>query len=364
MITPPTLPARSSTTSRPARRADSRTSVLVCRGCCCGTMAKHPDVDHARHLTRLRGAVDSVPGATLWTVDCLDACEHSNVVVVRVNGSKRWFGEMLADHDVDALADWLSSNGHEELPPELSSHVFDPESAPAVPVDMAPMRNDELIEWARVALSGGGGWSIGVQGALAEFDPTGATVSVGSGEIVASTPTGAMRLRFTDDTRAFFAGRVDPVRGPVLVVLASVTMGVDIHKRVTVLGPDLDAIDPSHRNDTLVDLGIGRTAGAFMIRSADPEVLGLIDTIVGLDWRDASSVTRAQLIEASPTRVVQSPIGRIEVFAPIPAADQESPDGAHTHLLPGDLARGEDLPFGIQIPKGFVPGAVHFPRQA
>ncbi len=326
-------------------------------------MAKHPDVDHARHLTRLRGAVDSVAGATLWTVDCLDACEHSNVVVVRVNGSKRWFGEMLADHDVDALAEWLRSNGREQLPPDLSSHVFDPERAPSVPVEMAPMQGDELIAWARTALSLGGGWSIGVQGALGEFDPTGATVSGASGEIVATTPTGAMRLRFTDDTRAFFAGGVDPVRRPVLAVLASVTVGVDLRTRITVLGPDLDAIDPRHRNETLVDLGLGRTAGAFMIRSADPEVLGLVERVVGLNWRDASSAIGPQLIEASPTRVVLSPIGRIEVFAPIPDADQESPDGAHTHLLAGDLERGDDLPFGIQIPKGFVPGAVHFPRQ-
>lgn len=326
-------------------------------------MAKHPDVDHARHLTRLQGAIDSVPGATLWTVDCLDACEHSNVVVVRVNGSKRWLGEMLADHDIDALAEWLLTTGRDELPPGLSPHVFDPESAPAVPVEMAPMHGSELIEWARAALSDGGGWSIGVQGALGEFDPTGATVSVGSGEIVATTPSGAMRLRFTDDTRAFFVGRVDAIRVPVLAVLASVTSGVDVRRQVTVLGPDLDAIDPRHCNDTLVDLGIGRTAGAFMIRSADREVLRLIDSIVGLDWRDASSVIGAQLIEASPTRVVQSPIGRVEVFAPIPTPDRDSPLGAHTHLPPADVERGDDLPFGIQIPKGFVPDAVHFPRQ-
>ena len=56
-------------------------SVLVCLGCCCGTAAKHSDVDHDAQLDALRAALPD--GGRLWTVDCVGPCESSNVVVVR-----------------------------------------------------------------------------------------------------------------------------------------------------------------------------------------------------------------------------------------------------------------------------------------
>ncbi|MFC7613677.1 hypothetical protein ACFQV2_08835 [Actinokineospora soli] len=67
--------------------------VTVCRGCCCGTIAKHPKVDHAGQVERLR-AIGARVGATVRLADCLDACETSNVVVVQAPGSSRcgWAG--------------------------------------------------------------------------------------------------------------------------------------------------------------------------------------------------------------------------------------------------------------------------------
>ncbi|MFY1632080.1 hypothetical protein ACN27F_02145 [Solwaraspora sp. WMMB335] len=52
--------------------------VTVCRGCCCGTSRKHPDVDHDGQLRALRAS-----GARVRVVDCLNTCERSNVVVVQ-----------------------------------------------------------------------------------------------------------------------------------------------------------------------------------------------------------------------------------------------------------------------------------------
>src|SRR3954447_24165364 len=128
------------------RRDDKALSVLVCRGCCCGSYAKHPDTDHAAHLRSLTGAIANVPGAKLWPVDCLNSCERSNVVVVRSNGRRRWFGEMLADTDVQVLADWLRNGAPGETPTDLLPHIFDPDSlTPATP-PMAALKEAELVD--------------------------------------------------------------------------------------------------------------------------------------------------------------------------------------------------------------------------
>ena len=50
--------------------------VVVCRDCCCGT-AKVPGVDHARQVAHL---TERVP---VRVADCLDVCEHANVIVVQ-----------------------------------------------------------------------------------------------------------------------------------------------------------------------------------------------------------------------------------------------------------------------------------------
>lgn len=79
-------------------------TVLVCRGCCCGTERKHPDIDHAAHLDTLRSALPTGQSTKLWTVDCLGPCDHSNVIVVGTGATRRWFGDMLGDDDIQTLA--------------------------------------------------------------------------------------------------------------------------------------------------------------------------------------------------------------------------------------------------------------------
>lgn len=116
------------------RPRPERTSVLVCRGCCCGTVGKHPDVDHDDHLQRLRDAAAHA-GARLWTVDCLGPCERSNVVVVRRNGIRHWLGGILADADVEQLSAWLTSpHAPTDLPVTLRARAFDGPRATTGPV--------------------------------------------------------------------------------------------------------------------------------------------------------------------------------------------------------------------------------------
>ena len=68
---------------RSGRAAQPGTVVLLCRGCCCGTAAKHPRVDHDGQQLALEDAAESHPGVALRIVDCLDECDRSNVAVLR-----------------------------------------------------------------------------------------------------------------------------------------------------------------------------------------------------------------------------------------------------------------------------------------
>ncbi|MFJ4595061.1 MULTISPECIES: (2Fe-2S) ferredoxin domain-containing protein [unclassified Kitasatospora] len=94
----------------------SPVTVTVCRGCCCGTEAKHPGVDHAGQYERLRAAVGTA--GRVRAVKCLDVCTQSNVVVVGPSGEGRaaggrpvWLGFVLADDMIDEIAAWVHAGG-------------------------------------------------------------------------------------------------------------------------------------------------------------------------------------------------------------------------------------------------------------
>ncbi|MFH8382530.1 (2Fe-2S) ferredoxin domain-containing protein [Kitasatospora sp. NPDC018058] len=96
--------------------AGSPVTVTVCRGCCCGTEAKHPGVDHAGQYERLRTAVGSA--GRVRAVKCLDVCTQSNVVVVGPSSEGRaaggrpvWLGFVLMDEMIDDIAAWVHAGG-------------------------------------------------------------------------------------------------------------------------------------------------------------------------------------------------------------------------------------------------------------
>ncbi|MFI9162867.1 (2Fe-2S) ferredoxin domain-containing protein [Kitasatospora aureofaciens] len=98
------------------RGAGSPVTVTVCRGCCCGTEAKHPGVDHAGQYERLRTAVGSA--GRVRAVTCLDVCTQSNVVVVGPSSEGRaaggrpvWLGFVLMDEMIDDIAAWVHAGG-------------------------------------------------------------------------------------------------------------------------------------------------------------------------------------------------------------------------------------------------------------
>jgi hypothetical protein len=117
----------------PAERAGAaRPTVTVCRGCCCGT-PKIPRLDHAAQLRDLSAAL--ADRASVRVVDCLDACEQANVIVVqpspegrRAGGRPVWLG-LVNDRDATAdIAAWTEAGGPglADLPDILDLYAFQP----------------------------------------------------------------------------------------------------------------------------------------------------------------------------------------------------------------------------------------------
>ncbi|WP_106129502.1 hypothetical protein [Pseudosporangium ferrugineum] len=107
--------------------------MTVCRDCCCGSADKHPGVDHDGQLTAIRGAVGE--RHRVRVSECLRVCERSNVVVVHPTPAARragarlvHLGDVLDDHLVDAVVDWLDAGGpgKAEAPTVLIGCIFDP----------------------------------------------------------------------------------------------------------------------------------------------------------------------------------------------------------------------------------------------
>ncbi|MGW2823018.1 (2Fe-2S) ferredoxin domain-containing protein [Streptomyces sp. NPDC001443] len=116
----------------PAAPVAPRCTVTVCRGCCCGT-AKAPGVDHKAQLAALKDELG--PVARIRTVNCLDACEQANVIVVQPSPAGRaaggrpvWLG-LVDDRDAtDDIVARVRAGGPGSAPaPEiLDLYEFSP----------------------------------------------------------------------------------------------------------------------------------------------------------------------------------------------------------------------------------------------
>ena len=89
---------------------DVMLSVLVCRGCCCGT---EDGPEPARHVAQLEAAV-AAAGGRLKITNCIGPCDRKNVVVVRGRSeTRRWTARYyggVGQAEVDSLCDWLAGD--------------------------------------------------------------------------------------------------------------------------------------------------------------------------------------------------------------------------------------------------------------
>ena len=248
--------------------------------------------------------------------------------------------------------------------------------------------------------AGGGTWVHGLFGAVGEFcigrDEPYAIVAEGE-RITAQTGRGAIRFDVTDQVRALAMTTKVGTATKEVVVLAVPRGRVSraANRGLTALGPDGDAIRPHEREERLYDLGlagklhIGRKskvpkeirtcqvtprairvyglntiswqAAGFCVRTSDPELTRELEDCVGQGWAELLARLGGRIVRVSPSRVILSPIGRVEVFTPIPLPNGRSPDGPHTHFLPIHLAVGREMPPGLDLPEALVPCGIFYP---
>lgn len=98
------------------RTEPERTTVVVCRGGDCGSRRKHPDVDHGAQLEAFRSLVPR--DVAVVPSKCLDACEHSNVVVVMpgdegeaAGAGPVWIGDVNDQAVTDDIIEWVAAGG-------------------------------------------------------------------------------------------------------------------------------------------------------------------------------------------------------------------------------------------------------------
>ena len=219
------------------------------------------------------------------------------------------------------------------------------------PLALSPDGIADFVE--RTLVEGAGGWSLGVQGALAEFTVLSgerADVVRAGRTIAALTAGGGIRLAVTADTVAFGTGQGG---GDITLAVPRSTLPAP-SRGVTAMRADPGALRPADAMAVLVDLAVGHPAAAFCVRTADAELVDLLRSLEGRSWAEALDAVGGPLVAASPHRVVIGPLGRIEVFNPIPARSDASPEGCHTHLLPALLATGREVAEGDELPAQFV----------
>jgi (2Fe-2S) ferredoxin len=131
-------------------QAPRSVTVTLCRGCCCGSAVKHPEVDHDATLEALRAAVEQSGAGVLRVVNCLDECERSNVVAVRrsrpAGAEVLWFGPVNDQGATGALAQWLRGGAAGEVPEPLSDLLFTKRPArPPIAVRHARGEEESLV---------------------------------------------------------------------------------------------------------------------------------------------------------------------------------------------------------------------------
>lgn len=100
---------------------DGRSVVVVCRGGDCGSRRKHPGFDHQQQLRTIR---DEAGDKTRVVISrCLDACEHSNVVVIIPAdphvGEPVWIGGANDNETTADIITWLNDETNPARRPVL-----------------------------------------------------------------------------------------------------------------------------------------------------------------------------------------------------------------------------------------------------
>ncbi len=211
----------------------------------------------------------------------------------------------------------------------------------------------------------GGTWVMGVVGAVAEFvvpSVTKVEVALQGDDVIAHTKNGAMRMTIDDNVRAVTFDPPGLMAGPRVVLAVKRERGrLPTADGVADLGVDERAL-MSENATRLFDLGLGRKEARFCVRVTNGSARQALERVAGLPPSQSLPQIGAPLVSESPTRVVDTALGRIEVQGQIPTVATSMPAGPHTHLLPDQLATQRALPVGMDLPIAYLPGAVFYPK--
>ena len=263
----------------------------------------------------------------------------------------------------DEIADWGSRSTTSR--DRVWDQIPDRLSELGVTCRRLPWTTEEIRTFvARSLEKRRGTWVMGVVGAVAEFiaaPDAQVEIEVNGCDVTARTRNGALRMHINDDARAVTFDPPGLAAEPRIVIAVKRSLGrLPLSEGIADLGPDNGLLpDPEGR---LYDLGLGRKDARFCVRVANGMAQRALDQANGRTLMQTLSQIAPPLIAESPTRVVETALGRIEVQGQIPPPGARSPEGPHTHLLPDHLATGRALPVGMELPRSYIPGAIFYPR--
>jgi hypothetical protein len=207
------------------------------------------------------------------------------------------------------------------------------------------------------------GWSIGVLGALAEFERDKDEAATCRGANVV-TARGAISLTLSPGARAIAyelpSARPDSWLHGIALCLPRTQCAMHARKVVTEVGYDALSVRREDREAFLFDLGLGDEHCDFYVRSAEPAHVERLRAAVGLRLLDEPGLF-ADIVDMSPQRVFVSALGRIEIYQRIGAPHGVTPHGPHTHLLPRLLRTGHARYASLPVPHDWVVCATIYP---
>jgi hypothetical protein len=207
-------------------------------------------------------------------------------------------------------------------------------------------------------------WSLGTFGAIAEFArDTGEPVALSRGmtSLSAVTDRGGIHIALRADMQpfAFETTTKDSWNHRIALCLPNDRCAMSGRAVLTEVGADHDALREQDRHGVLFDLGLGARQVDCCVRITDPEIAAQLRAHCGHPVFGTSAM--GIILATNPHRVFLSRLGRVEVFQPIPPPDGKSPDGPHTHVLPGLLRHRRTHAATEPIPEGLVPCAHVYP---
>lgn len=209
-------------------------------------------------------------------------------------------------------------------------------------------------------------WSLGTFGAIAEFsrdEHEPAQLNMAADVLSAITERGGIAIRPDPAIRPFASEGVTKSGWNQRIALCLPKDNCAMNGRIelTEIGADRDALRAEDRDGLLFDLGLGARQADFCVRIDDKETAAQLRQHAGRPVFEPGNPAMGIILHANPHRVFLSRLGRIEVYQPIPPASGKSPEGPHTHILPGLLKSGRTHPATEPVPAGWIPCAHLYP---